>query len=321
MITGQVHRFLRCPGTFNRHRWLGKQCLALAGALHQLPGIGRKIEAVVGRYAIATQGVTQARNGIPVQRQAWCDNQDAIAQVLAIFQHDLLLLRQESGRCRLIPFRRWKHDLFHWAYRLFALEHAAAHQCPARLIVVLGAGLNDGDIQIRLTLEQAATDRLTGCAAADDQYIVAPGGNPDGFFCRLMAGGQLLDTRPLRTEIVAGRRSCIQNRVRIKMRCFGQSPECAAAGAGAAEGQYRSLESIHQVTKVFNIRIGNLARDDRLIMPVKAMTLGGFADLLHVRLILALFVRAVADNRLEALGGCNTDIGGGYLWADTEKRR
>ena len=37
VIAGQVHGLLRCAGTLDRHGWLGKQRLAAAQVLHQLP--------------------------------------------------------------------------------------------------------------------------------------------------------------------------------------------------------------------------------------------------------------------------------------------
>jgi hypothetical protein len=54
-------------------------------------------------------------------------------------------------------------------------EHAAAHQCPARLVIVDVGRVDDGDVEAGLACQQAGCHGNARGAAADDDGVAGIG--------------------------------------------------------------------------------------------------------------------------------------------------
>jgi hypothetical protein len=67
VIAGEIHRLLRCACAFDRQGWLGEERRAAPELLHKLPGVGGKVEAVVGGNPILAQGLFEAGDSAPIQ--------------------------------------------------------------------------------------------------------------------------------------------------------------------------------------------------------------------------------------------------------------
>ncbi|MNY08345.1 hypothetical protein D3C86_1411940 [compost metagenome] len=238
VVAGQVHGLLRRAGAFDRHRRLGEQRPSAAQALYLLPGVGRQLEHVVAGHAVLAEGFPRALDGVPVEGQAGADDQGAVAETAAVFQHHLLLLRLEGAGGGADPLRLAGDAAGHGALGARAVEHPGTDQGPAGLVVVLVARLDDGDAQTRVALEQAGGDCAAGGAATDNQHIVARRVRVGGHRLGLVGQGlpALLEARLQGGKVVAGLLGGGQQRLGIEVMGLGQRPQGGGAGAGAAEG-------------------------------------------------------------------------------------
>jgi hypothetical protein len=100
---------------------------------------------VVRGHAVAAERVARAVNAVPVQLYARCGNQDAIGDPFPVVQYRLIALGFEAGRRSPDPPHLARHHLRHRAFRLAAIEHAAADEGQARLVVVALPRLDDRD--------------------------------------------------------------------------------------------------------------------------------------------------------------------------------
>ncbi len=172
------------------------------------------------------EGFPRALDGVPVEAQAGADDQRAVAEAAAVFQHHLLLLRLEGRGGGADPLRLGGDAAGHGALGTRAVEHPGADQGPARLVVVLVARLDDGDAQPRIALEQAGADRAAGGAAADHQHVVARGMGEAGGRLRSVGQGlpALLQARAQGGEVVAGVPGGGQQGVGVEVVGLGQRP-------------------------------------------------------------------------------------------------
>ena len=85
---------MRGAGTFDRHGRLGEQRLAIFELLHQLPGVGGVLVAVVGRYAMLAKGLWQTFDFFPGQAQARAHNQVFPGHALAAVERQGVLVGQ-----------------------------------------------------------------------------------------------------------------------------------------------------------------------------------------------------------------------------------
>ena len=157
---GEVHRLLRRAGAFDRHRRLREDRAPALRLLHQLPGVGREVIAVVrgdavaaerfGRPSIASQ--SSLMPGQTIRRPYLTTRQPS--RITASFCRleggdgglDPLDARAGSGcpSCARCPSR---------------IEDAGADHGPAGLVVVDVGRVDDGDVEIRRAArsEAAAT--------------------------------------------------------------------------------------------------------------------------------------------------------------------
>jgi hypothetical protein len=150
--------------------------------LHELPGIWRQVVAIVGRDAVAAERLRQAFDAIPVQLQAGANHQMLVLDHAVAFQHHRVGFRFESRDSGLDPRHAARQDRSHRARGMRGFEHAAAHQCPARLVIVDVGRVDDGDVEAGLACQQAGCHGNARGAAADDDDGVAGIGLREGCF-------------------------------------------------------------------------------------------------------------------------------------------
>ena len=144
--------------------------------MHQLPGVRGQLELVIGRHAILAQSVAETFHRIPVQAQARAHHQRAIANAPAILQYHRLLLRLEAGNRGANPVCAMGDAAHHRTLSARPVKNAGADQRPAGLVIVLLTRLYHRNTQVWLTLQEAGSDRTTGCAATHYQHVVTLGG-------------------------------------------------------------------------------------------------------------------------------------------------
>ena len=118
-----------------------------------VPGVGRHLEHVVAGHAVAAERVAQPLDPVPVQLETGAHHQGVVAD--ASPSSSTICARARSGDRRLQPAQALGHHLGHGALRR-AIEHAAADQGPARLVVVRVARLDEGDRDAGPALEEPA---------------------------------------------------------------------------------------------------------------------------------------------------------------------
>ena len=173
MVSGEVHRFLRRTGAFDWHGRLGEERFATFELLHQFPGVGSQVKPVVGGHTIATQGVVQTFNTLPVEFQARADDQLLVLHHAAAFQNDLVVIRLEGRYTGLDPAHIGGDHRRHGACCLACLENSTAHHGPARLVIVGIGRVDDRNVQQGAACQQAGCNRNTCGTTTDDDHVVA----------------------------------------------------------------------------------------------------------------------------------------------------
>ncbi len=192
VVAGQVHRFLRRAGAFDRHGRLREQRAPRAQAAHQRPGVGGQVEAVVGGDAVLPQRGFQALDALPGQPQAGADDQLAVPHAVPVVEGHAMgggIDMHGAGADAAHVCRDQRVGLPHGAA---GVEYAAADQRPGRLVVVGIARLDDRDVELRPAAAQARGHADAGGTATDDQdfggrmprRIRAGGGGHSGFALR-----------------------------------------------------------------------------------------------------------------------------------------
>ncbi|MNS82847.1 hypothetical protein D3C72_1166050 [compost metagenome] len=155
VIARQVQGFLWCACAFDRHWRLAEQRTAFAQVLHQLPGVGRQVIAIVGSHTISAEGFAQAIDGLPVKLQTRAHHQLLVAQQASIIQGQRLRLRVEAFDAGLDPANPGRNGRRHASRGTGGIEDSGTDHCPAGLIVMGVGRVNEGDIQRRIAAHQA----------------------------------------------------------------------------------------------------------------------------------------------------------------------
>ncbi|RMQ63844.1 hypothetical protein ALQ01_103258 [Pseudomonas savastanoi pv. glycinea] len=187
VVTRQVHGLLWRTGAFDRHGRLSKQRAPLLQALHQLPGIGCQVIAIVGGHAVGTQRLDQPVDGRPVQLQAGAGHQLLIAKRTPVGERQGIVLRFEGRHRSLDPLHTFGNQRRHAACRRLRRENARADHGPARLVIVGIGRVDQGDLQGSITGEQACGGGDTGSTTTNDQDLT---GSYRSIHHRVSQGGQ-----------------------------------------------------------------------------------------------------------------------------------
>ncbi len=171
VVGRQIHGLLRGAGAFDRHGRLGEDRPAAAHRLHQLPGVGRSLVAVVGGDVVASQGFGQARDGRPVQLQPRRRDQHPIADPAAVGQFDAIMDGVEGRDRATHPLGALGDQVLGAALGPLGREDAGADHGPAGLIVVMFGRLHDANIEAWAAAQEAGGRGDAGGSAADDQDI------------------------------------------------------------------------------------------------------------------------------------------------------
>ncbi len=170
----EVHGLLRRTRAFDRHGRLREQRPSPTRRPHQFPGIGRQIVAIVRRHPELAERGFQAVDGFPCQAIAHGNDEHFVGQPGAVIEQDRLAIRVKADATRMDPLRALRHDLAGRPHGVARLEHAATDHRPARLVIVLLARFDDGDIQTLAALEQRGGGGDSRRSAADNHHTVMP---------------------------------------------------------------------------------------------------------------------------------------------------
>ena len=206
------------------------------------------------------------------------------------------------------------------------VEHAAADQRPARLVVVALARLDHRDPERGPAPQQAGGGRETRRAAADDDHVVGLG------WARTRPPGRGLPAESAvrqrtsrrgfeRREVVAGLGRGGEDRLRIEMTGLGERPERGRARAGTAEREHGPLHLVQGLGERRDVVVGDLARDHRHVPVFQPDPPRRRSESGALRLILGLAVRPVVDHRPEPLCGERPEVGLSDLGRDGKKWR
>ncbi|RML61921.1 hypothetical protein ALQ93_102605 [Pseudomonas syringae pv. pisi] len=171
VIAGQVHGLLWRTGALDRHGRLGKQRAALLQVLHQLPGVGRQVIAIVGGHAIGPERFHQPVDSRPVQLQAGADHQLLITEQAAVGQRQRIVLRLEGRHRSLDPLHACGYQRGHAACRRLRGEDPRTDHGPAGLVIMGIGRVDQGDLQGSVAGQQACGSSDTGSTATDDQDL------------------------------------------------------------------------------------------------------------------------------------------------------
>ena len=294
VVGRQVHRLLWRAGALDGHRWLAEDGAAAVQLLHQVPGVGRQVVAVVAGDAVAAQRVGQALDAMPVELEPGAHHQLLVLDHPAAVQDDGVALGLEGGHGRLDPVHALRQHAGHGAGGGAGLEHATAHQRPAGLVVVDVGGVDDGDVQPGLARQQAAGHRDAGGSAADDHDVVGGVGH-------LHRRPAAVDDAAHHTlQVVAGAGRALDDLRQRLLSGLRQRPHRCRPHAGAAVGQHRPGQLGHQCAEVGRLRIGDLAALGGQVAAVQALLVRGTGNFVEAGLVGAFAVGAVADDRAEA---------------------
>ena len=177
VVGGQIHRFLRRTGAFDRHGRLGEEGAARFEVLDQLTGVGGEVVAVVRGDAVSAERVDQPLDPVPIELEAGADDQAFVLHDAATIEDDGVVLRFEGRDTRLDPMNAFGNERSHGLGGDLGIEHAAADHGPARLVVVNIGGIDDRDIKAGVPGQQAGGDRNAGGTATDDHDVMLGIGN------------------------------------------------------------------------------------------------------------------------------------------------
>ena len=261
----------------------------------------------------------------PVELDPRRRDQGAISDARAVLEHDPVALGLEGGDRASDPSDALRHHGRHGTLGPGAVEHAAADQRPARLVVVALARLDHRDPERGPAPQQARRGRETRRAAADDHHVVGLGGaeldHPGGAAGQLRGPPAHVQTGFEGGEVVAGLSRGREDHRRVEVARLGERPERRRAGAGAAEREHRTLDLLQSLGEGGDVVVGDLAGDRRHVPVVQADPLGGGRERGTCRLVLGFAVGPVVDDGPEALGGERAEIGLGDLRRDGQKWR
>ena len=162
------------------------------------------------------------------------------------------------------------------------------------------------DLQIGFARQQAGRHRDPASAGADDHHV-EPGIGAVGR--GLAAVG---DSAGDAIEVIAGIAGGAENVGNRHPGGLGQRPQGGTAGAGAAVGQHWSRQLAQRPLEFDCIALADLAGDHRQVAGADPSCAGGGVDFGKARLIGALAVGAIADDRAVAQLGERLDL----VWAD-----
>ena len=127
------------------------------------------------------QGLGQALDPVPAELDAGGHHQHVVAERVAGFGGDAVGHRIEATDGIADPAHPGGDQPLLGAAGLLQAEHPTPHQGPAGLVVVVGRGLEDGDLQARPGPLELAGHREARCPSADDQDLVmGHGGRSEG---------------------------------------------------------------------------------------------------------------------------------------------
>jgi hypothetical protein len=136
VVGREIHRLLRRAGAFDRHRRLGEERPAAAHLLHQLPGVGREVVAVVRGHAVAPERLGQALDGAPVELEPGQTTSRPYFTTRQPSRITASFSGSKAATAALIQFTpRGITEAIVRAVNV-GLEHAGADQRPAGLVVV-----------------------------------------------------------------------------------------------------------------------------------------------------------------------------------------
>ncbi|MNE39308.1 hypothetical protein D3C80_1332550 [compost metagenome] len=147
VVTGQVQRFLRRTRTLDGHRRLREQGAALLEVLHQLPGVGREVVAVIRGHAIAAKRFAEAFDGVPVELEARAYHQLFVADGATVIEDHQLSQGLETLYPRLDPLHPTRHGRSHGLRGTRGAEYAGADHGPAGLVVMHIGGVDERDVE------------------------------------------------------------------------------------------------------------------------------------------------------------------------------
>ena len=171
-LIGQVSDLLGSTRALDRHRRAGEHRIAPLEVLDALPGVGSEILGVIAAHTALAKGLGQPLDRLPAQLHAGGHHQDVVAEGLATAGGDIVLGGIEAGDPFTDPGDSCGNQGRLVAAGLLQGEQTAAHQGPARLVVVVGGGLEDRHIQSRAETLQPCRHGDSGSAAAHDQNLV-----------------------------------------------------------------------------------------------------------------------------------------------------
>ena len=172
VVAGEIHRLLRRARTFDRHRRLRENRPPLLQSLHQLPGVGRQIGAIIRGDAVCAKGRFQPRDLLPRQPDAGGNDQHIIGQRAAIGERHLIVLGLETGAGLLHPAHALGHDACHGADGGGDIEHPAADHRPAGLVGMGVRRFDNRNVEPGTALQHRSRRGDPARAAADDHNRV-----------------------------------------------------------------------------------------------------------------------------------------------------
>src|SRR5258708_6541689 len=119
---------------------------------------------------IASHGVLQAFDVLPVHLNAWTNHQVVIAQRWTASRADAVFIRLEGNHGIADP-RHTARDKIGFAFLgYFLLCNSTANQGPEWLVVMLFRRVDDDNVELRRFSAEPGGDVDAGGAAADNQY-------------------------------------------------------------------------------------------------------------------------------------------------------
>lgn len=249
---------------------------------------------VIGRHAIAAECLGQAFDRVPVQLKARTHHQLLILDDPASIDDDGVMLRLEGGHGSLDPMHAARNNRGHGARRIGGSEHAAAHQRPARLVVMHLGRVDDRDIEAGFARQQAGGSGNACGAATDDDHRVRRFGHVDR--CAAMVG----DAPHHAFHVEAGLPGGLDDLRKRHLPGLRKGPHGGRAHPGPAIGEHRLGKPGKQFAKCHTLRIADLSRFGRQVIGFDAARQSGTFDLGKQGLVAALAVGTVTDNGAES---------------------
>jgi hypothetical protein len=281
-------------GTLDRHGRLAEDGAAAMQLLHQVPGVGRQVVAVVAGDAVAAERFRQPFDAVPVELEAGAHHQLLVLDHPAAIEDDRVALGFEGRHRRLDPVHAARQHAGHRAGGGGRVEDTRTHQRPTGLVVVDVRRVDDGDVQARTACQQAGRHRDPRGAAADDDDLVGGVGHVH----RRLA--TIDDAAHHALQVEACLRRALDDLRQGQLPGLRQGPHGGRPHAGAAVGQHRLGQLGHQRPEGRTLFVGHLARLGRQVAALQPVLTGRALDLVEIGLVGTFAVWPVADDRLEA---------------------